>query len=219
MIELNNVTKYYTTKLGKKYVLRDVTFTIPEGRDVAILGRNGAGKSTLLRLLGGIDFPSKGTITSNKRISWPLALASGFQGSMTGRENVEFVCRVYGNRQIAKTSAFVKEFSEIGDYFELPIKTYSSGMKSRIAFALSMAFDFELYLIDEITSVGDASFRKKCIESMAEKRKTANVIMVAHDMNTLRAQCNMSIVLDNRELTLYDDVNQGIESYQAKLSK
>lgn len=214
MIELDKVTKYYLTKLGKKYVLRDVTFTIPEGRDVAILGPNGAGKSTLLRLLGGIDFPNKGTIRSNKRISWPLALASGFQGSMTGRENVEFVCRVYGNRQIAKTCDFVQAFSEIGDYFELPIKTYSSGMKSRLAFALSMAFDFELYLIDEITSVGDASFRKKCAESMAEKRKNANVIMVSHDMSTLRKQCDMAIVLQDRQLHFFDNVEAGIKQYQ-----
>ncbi|WP_016954464.1 ABC transporter ATP-binding protein [Catenovulum agarivorans] len=214
MIELDKVTKYYLTKLGKKYVLRDVTFTIPEGRDVAILGPNGAGKSTLLRLLGGIDFPNKGTIRSNKRISWPLALASGFQGSMTGRENVEFVCRVYGNRQIAKTCDFVQAFSEIGDYFELPIKTYSSGMKSRLAFALSMAFDFELYLIDEITSVGDASFRKKCAESMAEKRKNANVIMVSHDMSTLRKQCDMAIVLQDRQLHFFDNVEDGIKQYQ-----
>ncbi len=213
MIELNNVTKYYVTKLGKKYVLRDVSFVIPEGRDVAILGKNGAGKSTLLRLLGGIDFPNRGTISSNKRISWPLALSSGFQGSMTGRENVEFVCRVYGNKAIAKTCRFVKDFSEIQDYFELPIKTYSSGMKSRLAFALSMAFDFELYLIDEITSVGDASFRKKCAESMAEKRKNANVIMVSHDMGTLRKQCDMSIVLQNRQLTLFDNVEEGIRQY------
>ncbi|WP_440903298.1 ABC transporter ATP-binding protein [Catenovulum sp. SX2] len=214
MIELDKVTKYYLTKLGKKYVLRDVTFTIPEGRDVAILGPNGAGKSTLLRLLGGIDFPNKGTIRSNKRISWPLALASGFQGSMTGRENVEFVCRVYGNRQIAKTCDFVQAFSEIGDYFELPIKTYSSGMKSRLAFALSMAFDFELFLIDEITSVGDASFRKKCAESMAEKRKNANVIMVSHDMSTLRKQCDMAIVLQDRQLHFFDNVEAGIKQYQ-----
>ncbi|EWH10278.1 ABC-type polysaccharide/polyol phosphate transport system ATPase component-like protein [Catenovulum agarivorans DS-2] len=215
MIELEKVTKYYLTKLGKKYVLRDVTFTIPEGRDVAILGPNGAGKSTLLRLLGGIDFPNKGEIRSNKRISWPLALASGFQGSMTGRENVEFVCRVYGNKRIAKTCDFVKDFSEIGDYFELPIKTYSSGMKSRLAFALSMAFDFELYLIDEITSVGDASFRKKCAESMAEKRKNANVVMVSHDMSTLRKQCDMSIVLQNKQLYLFDNVEDGIQQYQS----
>lgn len=213
MIELNKVTKYYVTKLGKKYVLRDVSFTIPEGRDVAILGKNGAGKSTLLRLLGGIDFPNRGTISSNKRISWPLALASGFQGSMTGRENVEFVCRVYGNKAIARTCRFVKDFSEIKDYFELPIKTYSSGMKSRLAFALSMAFDFELYLIDEITSVGDASFRKKCAESMSEKRKNANVIMVSHDMSTLRKQCDMAILLQNRQLSLFDNVEDGIKQY------
>ncbi|MER2493326.1 ABC transporter ATP-binding protein [Catenovulum sediminis] len=215
MIALQNVTKYYATKLGKKYVLRDVTFTIPEGRDVAILGPNGAGKSTLLRLLGGIDFPNKGRIQSNKRISWPLALASGFQGSMTGRENVEFVCRVYGRKHISHTCQFVKDFSEIKDYFELPIKTYSSGMKSRLAFALSMAFDFELYLIDEITSVGDASFRKKCAESMAEKRKNANVIMVSHDMGTLRKQCDMAILLQNRQLHLYENVEDGIQQYQA----
>lgn len=215
MITLTNVTKYYLTRLGKKYVLNDVSFVIPEGRDVAILGPNGAGKSTLLRLLGGIDYPNSGEISIDKVVSWPMALASGFQGSMTGRENAEFICRVYGVKSIKRTCEFVKHFSEIGDYFELPVKSYSSGMRSRLAFALSMAFDFDIYLIDEITSVGDAAFRRKCAESLAKKREQANVIMVSHDMSTLRKQCDCAIVLSKQSLKFYDDIEAGIGEYIA----
>lgn len=214
MITLDNVTKYYPTKFGRYYVLKDVSFTLPGDRNIGILGANGAGKSTLLRLLGGMDMPNKGKVTRHSRVSWPLALSGGFQGSMTGRENTRFVCRIHGVHDTAAVEEWVKEFSEIGKHFELPIKGYSSGMKSKFSFAVSMAFDFDIYLTDEITSVGDARFKQKCIDVFTQKRQTASLIMVSHDMKTLRQQCDMGIVLQNGQLTLHDNIEDAITIYQ-----
>ncbi|MDF5705285.1 MULTISPECIES: ABC transporter ATP-binding protein [Aeromonas] len=214
MITLENVSKYYPTKFGRHYVLKNVSFTLPGDRNIGILGANGAGKSTLLRLLGGMDMPNKGKVTRHSRVSWPLALSGGFQGSMTGRENTRFVCRIHGVHDTAAVEEWVKEFSEIGQHFELPIKGYSSGMKSKFSFAVSMAFDFDIYLTDEITSVGDARFKQKCIDVFTQKRQTASLIMVSHDMKTLRQQCDMGIVLQNGQLTLHDDIEDAITIYQ-----
>ena len=214
MIVLDNVTKYYPTRFGRHYVLRDVSVTLPAGRSIGILGKNGAGKSTLLRLLGGMDAPNRGTVTRHCRVSWPLALSGGFQGSMTGRENTRFLCRIHGLSGSREIEEWVKEFSEIGQHFELPIKSYSSGMRSRFNFAASMAFDFDIYLTDEITSVGDARFKKKCIDVFTQKRETASLIMVSHSMDTLRKQCQMGMVLQNGELTLYQDIEDAIALYQ-----
>lgn len=214
MITLDNVSKYYPTKFGRHYVLRNVSFTLPGDRNIGILGANGAGKSTLLRLLGGMDMPNKGKVIRHSRVSWPLALSGGFQGSMTGRENTRFVCRIHGVHDTAEVEEWVKEFSEIGQHYELPIKGYSSGMKSKFSFAVSMAFDFDIYLTDEITSVGDARFKQKCIDVFTQKRETASLIMVSHDMKTLRQQCDMGIVLQNGQLTLHQDIEEAITIYQ-----
>jgi capsular polysaccharide transport system ATP-binding protein len=214
MITLDNVSKYYPTKFGRHYVLKNVSFTLPGDRNIGILGANGAGKSTLLRLLGGMDMPNKGKVIRHSRVSWPLALSGGFQGSMTGRENTRFVCRIHGVHDTAEVEEWVKAFSEIGQHYELPIKGYSSGMKSKFSFAVSMAFDFDIYLTDEITSVGDARFRQKCIDVFTQKRETASLIMVSHDMKTLRQQCDMGIVLQNGQLTLHDDIEEAIAIYQ-----
>jgi capsular polysaccharide transport system ATP-binding protein len=214
MITLDNVSKYYPTKFGRHYVLRNVSFTLPGNRNIGILGANGAGKSTLLRLLGGMDMPNKGKVIRHSRVSWPLALSGGFQGSMTGRENTRFVCRIHGVHDTVEVEEWVKEFSEIGQHYELPIKGYSSGMKSKFSFAVSMAFDFDIYLTDEITSVGDARFRQKCIDVFTQKRETASLIMVSHDMKTLRQQCDMGIVLQNGQLTLHQDIEEAITIYQ-----
>ncbi|MBL0636129.1 ABC transporter ATP-binding protein [Aeromonas dhakensis] len=214
MIILDNVTKYYATKFGRNYVLKNIDFTLPANKNIGILGANGAGKSTLLRLLGGMDMPNNGKVIRHSRVSWPLALSGGFQGSMTGRENTRFVCRIHGVHDTEAVEEWVKEFSEIGKHFELPIKGYSSGMKSKFSFAVSMAFDFDIYLTDEITSVGDARFKQKCIDVFTQKRQTASLIMVSHDMKTLRQQCDMGIVLQNGQLTLHDDIEDAIAVYQ-----
>ncbi|WP_136808920.1 ABC transporter ATP-binding protein [Desulfosediminicola flagellatus] len=215
MIQLTNVTKSYPTKLGRQYVIRNVTCTLPSARNIAILGRNGAGKSTLLKLLGGIDFPDRGEITTNKRISWPLGLSSGFQGSMTGRENCRFVCRIHGQRNFKEMESFVQDFSDLGVKFDLPIKTLSSGQKARIAFGMSMAFDFDIYLLDEITSVGDPTFRKKARALLEYKRKNANIIMVSHAAKQLRQfDCNLGIVVNEGKMVVYDDLEEAISIYQ-----
>jgi len=216
MIVLENVTKYFKTKHGKKYILKNVTMTIPEDTNVGILGVNGTGKSTFLRMLGGIDFPNGGKIFSDKSFSWPMGLAGGFQGSMTGQQNVKFVARVFGKdvKEINKIIDFVKDFSELGDYFDMPIKIYSSGMKSRLNFGLSLAFDFDYILIDETLSVGDARFKKKSKEALMKKIEKSNVLMVSHSMNDLKSICDVGIVLNNGEIAYYEDINEAIKIYQ-----
>jgi capsular polysaccharide transport system ATP-binding protein len=215
MISLENVSKYYPTRFGPKYVLRDLNVNIPDDRDIAILGANGAGKSTLLRMIGGIDFPSSGTIRSDRFISWPLALQSGFQGVMTGRENVRFICRIHGVRETAEIEEFVKDFCELGDNFELPVQSYSSGMRSKYGFAVSMGFDFDTYLIDEIMSVGDESFRKKCEKAITEKRESANIILVSHNVGTLQKHCNAAILLAYGRAEFYESVDRAIFRYKS----
>lgn len=216
MIELCNVTKYFNTKAGKKYILKETTFSIPSNLNIGILGRNGAGKSTLMRMLGQIEFPNHGEIRSDKSFSWVMGVGGGFQGNMTGRANVKFVCRIYGKskREIDESIEFVKAFSELGDYFDMPIKTYSSGMRSRLTFGLSLAFDFDYLLIDETLSVGDARFRKKSKEALMKKIENCNVLLVSHDMGTLRDICDVGIVSYNAQLHYFSDVNEAIQMYQ-----
>jgi len=217
LIELRNVTKYYKTAHGKKYVLKDVSQIIPTHTNVGILGRNGAGKSTLLRMLGGIDFPNSGTIHSDKTFSWPMGLAGGFQGSMTGRQNVKFVCRIYGKSEyeIQQAIESVKEFSELGDYFDMPIKIYSSGMKSRLSFGLSLFFDFDYLIIDETLSVGDKNFQVKSKNALRKKIENCNVLLVSHSMPTLKEICDSGIVVNNGTMTYYEDINDAIAIYDS----
>jgi len=216
MIELKNVSKYFQTKKGKNYILKDFSLSIPSGKNIGILGRNGAGKSTIMRMLGQIEFPNSGTIVSDKSFSWPLGLSGGFVGNMTGRDNVKFVCRLYGqsNAQIKLIIADIEEFSELGNYFNMPIKTYSSGMKSRLSFGLSLAFDFDYLLIDETLSVGDARFKKKSKEALLKKIETSNVLLVSHDMKTLKEICDVGIVVDNGEMHYFDNIDDAIEKYK-----
>ncbi len=216
MISLQGVTKYFPTKQGKRYILKDVTMTIPSGVNVGILGRNGAGKSTLMRMLGHIEFPNRGKIVSDYAFSWPLALGGGFVGKMTGKANVKFVCRLYGcdRKETEEIIAFVKAFSELGEYFEMPIRTYSSGMKSRLSFALSLAFDFDYMLIDETLSVGDARFRKKSKEALLKKISRCNALLVSHDMKTLREICDVGIVLHQGQMYYHNDIEDAIKAYE-----
>ncbi len=215
MIVLENATKYYKMKNEKKYILKNVSLTIPGGINVGILGRNGAGKSTLLRMLGGIDFPNSGKIYSDKRFSWPMGLAGGFQGSMTGRQNVKFVCRIFGKSQkeIDEAVEFVKEFSELGEYFDMPIKTYSSGMRLRLSFGLSLAFDFDYLLIDETLSVGDKHFKEKSKKALREKIEKSNVLLVSHAMPILRELCDAGIVVHDGQIKYFDNIDDAIKEY------
>ncbi len=184
MLELRNLTKWYATPRGRRYVFRDLNFVFPPDASIGLIGRNGAGKSTLLRLLGGIDMPNAGAVVTDARISWPVGLSGGFQTSLTARENVQFVCRVHGatGRSMRRIVDFVADFAEIGEYFDLPMNSYSSGMRSRVAFGMSMAFDFDYYLIDEVTAVGDPQFKSKSQAILKERLKRSKVIMVSHAM-------------------------------------
>ncbi|WP_182057245.1 ABC transporter ATP-binding protein [Pantoea sp. ME81] len=215
MIKIENLTKSYRTPQGRHYVFKDLNIEIPSGKSVALIGRNGAGKSTLLRMIGGIDRPDSGSITTDKTISWPVGLSGGFQGSLTGRENVKFVARLYAKQEELKEKvAFVEEFSELGKYFDMPIKTYSSGMKSRLGFGLSMAFNFDYYLVDEVTAVGDARFKKKCIDIFKQKSLHSNILMVSHSLKSLREQCEVAIFIGRgMNFTFHDNIDEAIEKY------
>jgi len=216
MIEVRHLTKSFVTKKGRKYVFRDLSFVIPPQRSAAILGRNGTGKSTFIRLLSGQDTPDAGEIRRQGRLSFPVGLTGGFQGSMTGRQNAKFVARVHGANAAQTRSIvdFTRDFAELGDYFDLPVNTYSSGMRSRLAFGLSLAFNFDYYLIDEAISVGDATFRKKATQYLMKRIAKANVILVTHDMAHARRMCDMVIHLrQDGEVALFDDVEAGIKAY------
>ena len=216
MIELHHLTKSYRTAKGRRYVFKDLSFHFPDRVNIGLIGRNGAGKSTLLRLLGGIDTPDSGAVVTDAHISWPVGLAGGFQGSLSARDNVRFVCHVYGatGEDMRRKMKFVEDFAEIGDYFDLPVKSYSSGMRSRVAFGLSMAFEFDYYLIDEVMAVGDAGFKAKCKAMFKQRLQDANLILVSHSMNDIKAYCDVVVLVDHGTATLYDDVQAGIDAYQ-----
>mgnify|MGYP001438190426 CR=1 FL=1 len=217
MIKIDNITKSYLHhKAGRKYVFKDLSFTIPSGKNVAIIGKNGAGKSTLMNLLAKVDSPDSGRIITDQSISWPVGLSGGFQGSLSARENVKFIARTQGFRglEMQEKVKFVEEFAEIGDYFDLPTKTYSSGMKGRVAFGLSLAFDFDYYIVDEAMSVGDAHFKKKASDAFKAKVGQANIILVTHGMTQVRTMCDLVIILDQGKATIYEDVEEGIAVYQ-----
>lgn len=215
MIKIENLTKSYKTPTGRHYVFKDLNVEIPSKKNIALIGRNGAGKSTLLRMIGGIDRPDSGKIITDKTISWPVGLSGGFQGSLTGRENVKFVSRLYASKdELGDKVAFVEEFSELGKYFDMPIKTYSSGMKSRLGFGLSMAFNFDYYLVDEVTAVGDARFKKKCELLFNSKKEKSSFLMVSHSMKTLKQHCDYALYLrkDGKYL-IFDSIEECIEEY------
>ena len=215
MIKLDNITKFYRSALGNQYVFQNLTFDIPEGHNIAILGANGAGKSTLFKLLAGSEYPNRGKVISSKSISWPVALSTGIHPQMTGRENTRFIGRINGVADLDAYEQRVVEFAELGQKYDLPVATYSSGMRPRLAFACSIAIDFDVYLIDEVTSVGDATFRKKAKAALLDRSKEASVIMVSHQMNDVRQFCDSAIVLNKGNLTFYNDLEDGITQYQA----
>lgn len=216
MIKIENLTKSYRTPKGRHYVFKDLNVEIPSGKSVALIGRNGAGKSTLLRVIGGIDRPDSGHILSDNTISWPVGLAGGFQGSLTGRENVKFVARLYAKpEELREKVSFVEEFAELGKYFDMPIKTYSSGMKSRLGFGLSMAFKFDYYLVDEVTAVGDARFKQKCADIFNARHEESSFLMVSHSLGLLKEFCDVALFIgrDNK-VKYFDSVGEAILNYK-----
>lgn len=220
MIEVRNLYKRYHGPFGGDWVLKDVNFTIPDNVSVGLLGRNGAGKSTLLRIIGGMDSPDKGTVNRDCRVSWPIGLGGGFQGSMTGRQNVKFVARIHGGGdRIPEIIRRVQDFAEIGKAFDQPVKTYSSGMRSRLAFGLSLAFDFDVYLSDEATAVGDAAFKAKATKAFKDRVGKASIVMVSHQVGMLKDLCQAGVWINNGTATWFDDINEAIKSYHESIGK
>lgn len=216
MIEIVNVSKKYASRTGEVVVLDRVNLNIMPGERVGILGRNGAGKSTLIRLISGAERPTGGTIRRHMSVSWPLAFGGAFQGTLTGFDNLRFICRIHGVVP-EKTVPFVQDFSELGRYLYEPVKTYSSGMRARLAFAISMVVEFDCFLIDEIIAVGDQRFTEKCNTELFEKRSDRAMIIVSHQFGYIREHCTRAGVLNKGQLEIYNDVEEGIAAYAGQL--
>ncbi|WP_456387208.1 ABC transporter ATP-binding protein [Profundibacter sp.] len=212
MIEIRNLHKTYRLNGISKVIARDISFTFPEKESVALLGGNGAGKSTMLKMIAGTLEPDSGSISSNGTISWPVGFAGSFHGDMTGAQNVKFVARVYGV-DTEDMMNFTKVFSQLGAHFHLPVRTYSSGMKSRLAFAMSMAVPFDTYLIDEVTAVGDASFRIKSEAILRERLENAGAVIVSHSLEQLLRLCTSGVVLENGRFFYYARIEKAIEHH------
>ena len=212
MIQLNDVFKFYKTDRHTKIVLDHVSTVFQTGWSYGLLGVNGAGKSTTMRLLAGTELPNAGKIRRSVRVSWPLGFSGGFHPLMTGRDNVRFVARVYG-QDVRRVTHFVEDFSELGDYLDAPVRTYSSGMSGRLAFGLSMAIEFDVYLIDEITAVGDARFQARCLEAFERRRAHADLIVISHSMATIKSYCERGAVLVDGRLMMFESVDDAIELY------
>lgn len=212
MIRVEHVSKTYRTRLGPHRVLDDVGFELQRGRNLGILGRNGAGKSTLIRLLAGAEQPTSGRIHRGMSVSWPLAFGGAFQGHLTGLDNLKFVCRVYGV-DYEPLIPFVEEFTELGDYFREPVSHYSQGMMTRLAFALSMAIEFDCFLIDEAMVVGDKRFHDRCHVELFQKRRDRAFILVTHDANVIKLYCERACVLHQGRLHPFDSVDAAYDFY------
>lgn len=217
MIVLDRLTKSFPTPGGRKYVLRDVSVTFPDGQSVALLGRNGAGKSTLLRLISGSMTPDSGQILSAGQVSFPVGFAGSFHKDLTGAQNARFVARIYG-ADTDGVLAFVRDFAGLGAHFHMPVRSYSSGMRSRLAFGTSMALQFDTYLVDEVTSVGDAAFRRKSTEVFKARMRTASAIVASHSMNEVRKLCTAAVVLEGGAMTYYADLEEAIAVHEANMA-
>ncbi|KVL45836.1 polysaccharide/polyol phosphate ABC transporter ATP-binding protein [Burkholderia territorii] len=215
MIIIEDVHKRYLTEHGAgKWVLQGISMTIPPKRNIALIGVNGAGKSTLLRIIGNVDYPTKGRVERRCRVSWPVG-GGGLEGTLTGRQNAKFVCRVYGREEELKDRlSFIQNFTELGDSFDDPVQTYSSGMRSRLQFALSIAFEFDVYISDEVTAAGDARFRKKAADAFKSKVDRASVIMVSHDEGTLKQFCQSGIWINDGKAYWFDELDEALKAYK-----
>lgn len=212
MITLTDIRKSYPTRGGLHTVLDGINLTIRPGEKIGILGRNGAGKSTLIRILSGAERPTSGHIRREMSLSWPLAFGGAFQGSLTGLDNLKFICRVYGVDYRAKID-YVQDFAELGRYLREPVKTYSSGMRSRLAFAISMAIEFDCFLIDEVISVGDARFHAKCQAELFEKRKDRAMFLVSHEVHNIREHCDKALILHQGQIAEFLDLDAACDFY------
>jgi capsular polysaccharide transport system ATP-binding protein len=213
MIRLTNIRKCYPVRGGEVEVLKGINLEVKRGERVGIVGGNGAGKSTLIRLISGIERQTSGLIERDMQISWPLAFTGAFQGALTGLDNLRFICRVYGI-DYREVIDFVEDFSQLGRFLREPVKVYSSGMRARLAFAVSMMVDFDCYLIDEVVLVGDARFQARCQQELFEKRADRAIIIASHEAHYLRTHCNRGCVLERGVLHHFDDVGAAIEQHE-----
>ena len=212
MIHCHDLHKSYPMGRGRKHVLNGLNFHISPGERVGFLGRNGAGKTTLIKLIGGVEMPTSGKVRRDMTVSLPLGFGGGFQGSLTGYDNARFIARIYGS-EYAELREFVEDFTELGRQLKMPVKTYSSGMKARLAFALSLAIEFDCYLIDEVIMVGDHNFREKCHYELFEKRSDRALILASHSASLVREYCGRAMVLEGGQGTMFSDVNQALDVY------
>jgi capsular polysaccharide transport system ATP-binding protein len=211
-ITLTKIVKEYHTPIGVRRVLDGISFDIEEGEKIAVLGKNGAGKSTLVKIIGGVEPPTSGELRRDLFMSWPIAFGGGFEATMSGIDNIRFISRVYGV-SIKDTVAFVDDFAELGKQLYMPVKTYSSGMRARLAFALTLAIDFECFLIDEVIAVGDARFHQKCFDALFVRRKHCAMILVSHDLSIIRQYCQKALVLKAGRGRVFDDIELAINIY------
>jgi capsular polysaccharide transport system ATP-binding protein len=211
-VVVSDLVKVYETAIGPRRVLDGISFCVKEGEKIAVLGRNGSGKSTLVKLIGGVEPPTSGAVTRSMTMSWPVAFGGGFETAMSGFDNIRFIARVY-NKPIPDVIAFADDFAELGRQLYLPVRTYSSGMRARLAFALMLAIDFQCFLIDEIIAVGDQRFQQKSHEELFVKRKHCSMILVSHDVATIKTYCSKALVLKNGRGRVFDDLEQAISIY------
>ena len=217
MIEIENLSKSYRTPYGRKMVVDHLSLTLPAGAKIGVLGRNGAGKSTLLGMVAGIVRPDSGRIRRQGAISWPLGLGSSSHAQMTGAQNVRFVARIYGV-DADELVDFVGDFAELGEFLDMPVRSYSSGMRARLAFGMSMGVSFDWYLVDEITAVGDTRFRRKSLAVFRERLRSAGLLMVSHSDRTIRAYCTSALVLENGQAVYYDDVDAALAAHERNMA-
>jgi capsular polysaccharide transport system ATP-binding protein len=194
-------------------VLRGVDLNVSPGERLGLLGRNGAGKTTLIKQIGGVELPDSGRVIRKMSCSWPIGFNGGFQGSLTGYDNARFIARIYGKSYL-EIKEFVADFTELGQSLSLPVKTYSSGMRARLAFALSLAIEFDCYLIDEVILVGDVNFQRKCQHELFEKRADRAMIIVSHDMNVVRDICNRGVVIHGGQAMPFANVHDAAAFYE-----
>lgn len=218
MIELIDIEKTYNTRYGVKQVIKPTSLAFYRGASTAVLGLNGAGKSTLLRMIGGVEKPDRGRVTKTVTVSPPLGITNTFNSALSGAENLKFVCRLY-NIDIKQAEAFVEDFAELGPYFHEPVRSYSSGMRGRLAFGMSMAVDFQVYLIDEGLSAGDARFRQKSRDAFERRKSRSDIIMTSHNMNTIRDFCSRALVIDDGVVTPFEDLDAAEEFYMEVVAR
>lgn len=220
MIIVKDLYKRYQTDHGpSNWVLEGIDLNIPKNISVGLIGANGAGKSTLLRIIGGVDYPNKGSVERQCKVSWPMGYAGGLQGSLTGKQNAKFVCRIHGHEaDLEDRLDFIEDFAEIGEAFNEPVKTYSSGMRSRLLFAMSLAFDFDIYISDEVTAAGDASFKNKASKAFKDLANRSSMIMVSHGEGTLKEFCSAGIWLNHGQAYWFDQIDDALKAYKESIA-